>query len=927
MRKHKDLSNYLDSLGVDSRELRLRNSYLAVGSAAVGADQFGEEIQIFDKSLQSQNYVTGSSGWRIDGSGDAEFENVFVRGDINAQTGTIGYWNISRPIVQRTFGSTTLFGTFLESYNHGADDLSTITGNYVSLFKSYEDISSAFSGFSVTSNFVTITCVGHSFSVGSQIVVSFENAAYASYETTETPPTTIVSTTEDTFTYSIGTINQTGAADVAFTDAAGEAYIYVEDVAGLYLRDYGKVDFDYGYFSNKGVQFNSPYEVNFVKNPSFEFINNDANDPVEPIISEVSWQFPAASLADENTIIDVTAASSGALGVVGVVSWSTSAITSQYLYGTLDYNALYHFRALISNKTLYLNFTLVGGLPSSYDLSDIKFEFSDGSTVNIYDVLTDECQAEWDLTSGKSWILVGQYYYTTTRRQNPGLPRISGGKLLAAYESLDPEGLALGEDILIRFPVVLYNQANQNYSTFVKSSPTVGSPNSLMSMYIDSVQLSTVERFFFGSIPYSSNHGWWVSGELDEIRDIDSPAYASVETSSKWIDLDLDNQLFNLKKVDLLEFDSRALKTMYSEPAIYSSSGDVGSIIYGEVADPLTFTRLTSGTYTNYRSSIYISDSNVITDYVTGEYGGGFKTRSKYIDYSYGGSLSTRFESGVYGISDPDTMIAGIYSEKQFSGGVFHTAKITAGMDVYNVTSITTESQIFQINTDDGTSSNQYNTSFKVSNYQAEFFAPIRFKGTVNEANLTSADHALQIGASTGTHMKFDGEEIQAVSSSNTAATLSLNPAGGGITLGNATSVLTVSGSIYYDYGYNNAVTGRDLYVSSAGLVGYLSSSRTVKREIQSAGIDVDSVLSIVPKTFKYVPGHLASGNEDEAHIGFIAEDLADAGLELFVDYNENTGQIQGIKYNRYVVALQAVARDQQSKIDSLESRVSALGG
>ena len=934
LRKYKDLPNYLESLSIDARELRIRNSYSSVGSSAVSGDQFSDQVEIVDKSIQSQNYIPGSSGWRIDGLGDAEFENVFVRGDINAQTGTIGYWNISRPAVQRTFGSTTLFGTFLESYNHGADDLSTTTGTYVSLFKSLEDIPVAFSAVSVSSNFVTITCVGHPYGIGDQIVVTFEDAAYSSYEKTESAPGTVVLSSENTFTYDIGSINEFGAADVALVDAAGVSYRYIEDVSGLYLRDYGKVDFDYGYFSNKGVQFNSPYEVNFVKNPSFEFLNNDGNDPTEPLSSEDGWEFPASSTAAENVQEDLVAASSGALGLAGCVAWTTSAITSEYLYATLDYNALDHFRALISDKTMYLGFTVgayvyFSNIPT-YDLSDIKFEFSDGSTVDIYDVLTDECQAEWDATSGNSWLIVPTSDYRALERQNAQLPRISGAKLLEEYASLDPEGLALESDILIRFPVVLYNQADTNYSTFVKTSPIVvtGAPGPTEIIFsIDSVHLSTVERFFFGSIPYSGSHGWWLPDSLNEIRDIDSPIYASVETSTKWIDLDLDNQLFNLKKVDLLEFDSHSLSTLAQEPSIFSSAGDTGSILSGEIASAQTYTRFTSGTSSLYLSNENILDSNVITDYVTGISGSGYKTRAKAVYYTLGGSISTLFESGTYSIADADTLSTEIYAKKQFSGGVFYTARLTAMLDASNVTSVSTYSEKFEAHIDDGTNSEAYETVLTVDNTTLTTTRPIRFTGTVNEANLTSTDHAFQIGPSTGTHMKFDNNEIQIVTSANAATTLSLNPAGGGVSIGNAASVLVVNGSMDYDYGYNNAVTGRDLYVTSAGIVGYLSSSRAVKREIDSVSIDVDSVLSIVPKTFKYALGHLASGNEDETHIGFIAEDLADAGLGLFVDYNENTGQIQGIKYNRYVVALQAVVRDQQSKIDSLESRVSALGG
>jgi len=40
--------------------------------------------------IESTNYETGVSGWRIDGTGRAEFENVVARGEIIAESGSLG---------------------------------------------------------------------------------------------------------------------------------------------------------------------------------------------------------------------------------------------------------------------------------------------------------------------------------------------------------------------------------------------------------------------------------------------------------------------------------------------------------------------------------------------------------------------------------------------------------------------------------------------------------------------------------------------------------------------------------------------------------------------------------------------------------------------------------------------------------------------
>jgi len=376
-RKYKSLGNYLESLNIDARELRNRNSYTGVGSEAISASQLSEEVEILDKAIQSSNYLSGENGWRIDGSGDAEFGNVFVRGDINAETGTIGYWNISSPAVSRTFGSSELKGTFLESYNHGASDSNTEAGSYVGLYKSYEDDPIIFTGFSVESNKVTITANSHQFTANDLVVVSFSNTAYSIYNKTVYSPGAVTETTDNTFTYSIGTTNETGAADVAFTAESGEAYIYVPDVAGLYLRDYELKDFNYGYFSNKGIRFSSPDAINFIYNPSFESgeIANNAS-----VSNAGSWSNSNVSSAtfSKANIATLTATRTGSFtgqfsrssNFAANVRWSTTAPTDNMLVSTVDYSSIIYYNKIYSGTKLYLNmdifFDYQPALPSSF---------------------------------------------------------------------------------------------------------------------------------------------------------------------------------------------------------------------------------------------------------------------------------------------------------------------------------------------------------------------------------------------------------------------------------------------------------------------------------------------------------------------------------------------------------------------------------
>lgn len=52
-------------------------------------------MNVTEGYLQSENFVTGSTGWRIDAEGDLEASSGTFRGALAAATGTIGGWNIN----------------------------------------------------------------------------------------------------------------------------------------------------------------------------------------------------------------------------------------------------------------------------------------------------------------------------------------------------------------------------------------------------------------------------------------------------------------------------------------------------------------------------------------------------------------------------------------------------------------------------------------------------------------------------------------------------------------------------------------------------------------------------------------------------------------------------------------------------------------
>lgn len=104
-----------------------------------------------------------------------------------------------------------------------------------------------------------------------------------------------------------------------------------------------------------------------------------------------------------------------------------------------------------------------------------------------------------------------------------------------------------------------------------------------------------------------------------------------------------------------------------------------------------------------------------------------------------------------------------------------------------------------------------------------------------------------------------------------------------------------------------------------AGLeFGRAVSSRRYKDEISDWDVDVEAVLSLVPKTF-----HRKVDDAGVMDFGAIAEDVHDAGLTELVYYDDD-GHVDGIREHHLPWALLAVIRAQQAQINALAARLDA---
>ncbi|KAF0339781.1 hypothetical protein [Pediococcus acidilactici] len=145
--------------------------------------------------------------------------------------------------------------------------------------------------------------------------------------------------------------------------------------------------------------------------------------------------------------------------------------------------------------------------------------------------------------------------------------------------------------------------------------------------------------------------------------------------------------------------------------------------------------------------------------------------------------------------------------------------------------------------------------------------------------------------------------------------------------------------AVLSDYIYDfTASVSSNVYITSNGHLARSTSASKYKYNISNP--EYEDVLGD-----RLLNVHLASWNDKNAidsyahtlntgedtekisidkYHGLIAEQLRDAGLEMFVEYNED-GEIEGIQYDRAWIPLLAVVRRLNNKINEYEMRISKL--
>lgn len=112
--------------------------------------------------------------------------------------------------------------------------------------------------------------------------------------------------------------------------------------------------------------------------------------------------------------------------------------------------------------------------------------------------------------------------------------------------------------------------------------------------------------------------------------------------------------------------------------------------------------------------------------------------------------------------------------------------------------------------------------------------------------------------------------------------------------------------------------------VSAEGFLYKVTSSRRYKQDIEDAAIDPSLFLKLRPRTWRDKNDVLANPDTTQRFVGFIAEEVEDAGGTVFVNHDE-LGRPDALQYDRMLAAAHAHAVAQDARIADLETRLAAL--
>lgn len=127
---------------------------------------------------------------------------------------------------------------------------------------------------------------------------------------------------------------------------------------------------------------------------------------------------------------------------------------------------------------------------------------------------------------------------------------------------------------------------------------------------------------------------------------------------------------------------------------------------------------------------------------------------------------------------------------------------------------------------------------------------------------------------------------------------------------------------------YNNLFSSgpyRAAWLLADGTLGTSQSSRNVKTDFHEPDITLEQLRAVDWIGYRYINDVNRNGDSALPRVGMIAEELDDAGLGIFVVYDDESLAPVSIDYTTLSVAAMHLAKIAHDRIDVLETRIQTL--
>lgn len=124
--------------------------------------------------------------------------------------------------------------------------------------------------------------------------------------------------------------------------------------------------------------------------------------------------------------------------------------------------------------------------------------------------------------------------------------------------------------------------------------------------------------------------------------------------------------------------------------------------------------------------------------------------------------------------------------------------------------------------------------------------------------------------------------------------------------------------------GHNTTSASANAVMDAFGILMRSTSSRRYKQDISDVDIDPAAVLALRPRMWRDRRECENDPDTGQHYVGFIAEEMDEAGLHQFVIYDED-GQPDAIAYDRLAVALVALAQSERKQRETAETKTAEL--